>query len=90
MSSKETHWILERLREKNIHIYHVAQVASGYLYEVLAKGCSEKMINEVLSGGSIGTETDKAIQKALAYLLGYASFDELMQAARKRKQGGVA
>jgi hypothetical protein len=69
-------WIRYQLNLRNIKLEAVAQKAN----------CHPTMVSQVICG----VKNSKRVGKALAGMLGYASYKELMEAASTQSKGGVA
>jgi hypothetical protein len=72
----EGSWIRYQLDLRNIKLKEVAGKASR----------SEALVTQVITG----VRNSKAVGKALADMLGFASYKDLMEAARLGAKGGVA
>jgi transcriptional regulator with XRE-family HTH domain len=71
----ERHWIITQLYKKGIKYISVAEKA----------GCNPSTVSETLSGQRRSIK----VQSAFAEVLGYCSFEELLETCRQRK-GGAA
>jgi ribosome-binding protein aMBF1 (putative translation factor) len=72
----EYHWIKLQLFQQNISHEDIAQKAN----------CTTSMVSQVICG----VKKSKKVESALARILGYATYQDLMEAASAQSKGGAA